>query len=284
MILASYKIDQRTEENERQENRRCFMYKFVDTVTKGAQSTPMSIQTIFNEINLDEDLTDENGSFTTLVVNGRGILPRRIDTYATPGSHGLRERSYTYDAREITVKYMLTDLTNEGFRDRFNRLNGLLLGSKKRLEFTDEDAHFIATLYSGDMPDEDSNSIVGTLVFLCSDPAKRKNEQSLEVTTTFQSFVIRGQAEVPWISETVFSIPQSEFIIEMNMGAKVILNFNFSAGDKLIIDSELREITLNGESLMVALSLSSRWITLKPRLVSIRASHPNTLKYVERYY
>lgn len=259
------------------------MYKFVDTVTKGAQSTPMSIQTVFNNINLDEALTDENGGFTTLVVNGRGVLPRRIDGYTTPGRHGMREKSYTYDAREITVKYMLTDATIEGFRERFNRLNGLLMGSKKRLEFMDEDAHFIATLSSGDMPDEDSNTIVGTLVFLCSDPAKRKAEKTLNLTPTMQNFTITGQSETPWVSTTIFSVPQSQFVLESSAG-KITLNHEFKANDVLEIDYEKRDIFLNGKDLATALSLKSVWFDLVPGQTQLKSSQATELKYDERYY
>lgn len=260
------------------------MYEFVDASVGSAQSTSLSLATLFNNVNLDEALSDENGSFTTLTVSGRGILSKRININETPGRHGARERGFTYDIREIIVKYKLTDRTNEGFRERFNELNGLLFGSKKRLEFTDENAHFIATLHRGDMPEEDSNDMVGTLVFVCSDPAKRKGEQTLDVNESFNTFTINGQAEMPWTLETVFGVPQSEFVIENNEGGKITLNYNFGVGDKLIIDYESRDITLNGESLMVALTLSSHWFTLCPGVASIRASHPGTLKYVEQYY
>lgn len=260
------------------------MYGFVDTTARSVQSASLSLRTIFNNTDLDNALSDDNGSFRTLSISGRGILPRRIRVTDTPARHGVREGKYTYDAREITVKYKLTDRTNEGFRERFNNLNGLLLGSKRRLEFTDEDAHFIATLSSGDTPEEDSNNIVGTLVFLCSDPAKFKRGQTLNVTNILSSFMIGGQAETPWISETVFNVPQSEFVIENNEGGKIALSYNFTAGDRLIIDCEFGKVMLNGESLMVALSLASHWFPMKPGFTYLRASHPSELKYVERYY
>src|SRR5690606_30566953 len=108
------------------------MYQFVDTVaTDVPKSTLLSLNTIFNNQNLDELLTDDEGSFVTLTVSGRGILPRNIRTTESPYRHGVREKGYTYAPREIVVKYKLKDRTNEGFRERFNRLNSLLLGSKK---------------------------------------------------------------------------------------------------------------------------------------------------------
>ncbi len=263
------------------------MYKFVDTTAgSGTKSTLLSLNTVFNGVNLDEALTDTDGSFTTLTVSGRGILSRRIRMTETPRRHGVREKGYTYDAREITVKYKLTDRTNEGFRDRFNRLNGLLLGSKKKLEFTDEDAYFLATLQSGDTPEEDSNNIVGTLLFICTDPAKNMNKQTLNIGTDFSSYVVGGHDSTPWKSYTKFSVPQEKFVIETNKGGKIILNYDFIAGDELTIDAEKRDVFLNGKDLATAVDIKSEWNKgeLPIGEVRIKASQPTGLYYHERYY
>ena len=54
------------------------MYGFVDIVPgSGTGSTSLSIQTVFNGINLDEELTDENGRFITLTVSGRSNLTQK---------------------------------------------------------------------------------------------------------------------------------------------------------------------------------------------------------------
>ncbi|MBW8350784.1 phage tail family protein [Bacillus sp. IITD106] len=155
------------------------MYGFVDAVAgSGTGSTSMSIQTIFNGINLDESLTDSNGSFITLTVSGRSVIKHRINTIPVPGRDGLIEDGYTMDAREITVKYKIADKTNEGFRKRYDRLNALLVGQRKILEFTDEDAIFYATMLENDVPEEDSNELVGRITFLCSDPYKYGPERT----------------------------------------------------------------------------------------------------------
>lgn len=155
------------------------MYKFVDTVEgSGTGSTSLSLQTIFNGFNLDEMLSDENGSFITLTVTGRANLAQRIETIEIPGLNGVLEQiDPTIDVREITVKYKIADKTNEGFRKRYNKFLALLEGSKKVLEFTDENALFYATLLENDVPEEESNNLVGTLTFLCSDPFKYGPEQ-----------------------------------------------------------------------------------------------------------
>lgn len=259
------------------------MYKFVDTVATGGQSALLSLQTIFNGNNLDELLTDENGRFVTLSVGGRGVLPRRIDSYETPYRHGAREKSYTYDVREIPVNFLIEDKTNEGFRERFERLNGLLLGSQKRLEFTDENAYFVATLQSGDTPDEESNSQQGTLLFVCTDPSKRKDEKVLSVGTTSQQHEITGQESTPWTIEVNFTENRNRF--EFWAGDNYLqLNYNFITGDKLIVEYTGRKVRLRDMDLRRTISISSNFKKLEPGPVSIRASHACTLKYTERYY
>jgi predicted phage tail component-like protein len=149
------------------------MYEFVNLTEPGTQSTSLSVQTIFNGTNIDEALSDQNGSFTTLTVSGRSNVNNRINAFEIPGQDGLMESDEpTSSEKEITVKYKITDKTNEGFRQRYNRLNALLKGSKKELIFTDEDATFYATLSSNDVPEENSNILIGSITFLCSDPNK----------------------------------------------------------------------------------------------------------------
>ncbi|MEN2467938.1 distal tail protein Dit, partial [Ornithinibacillus sp. JPR2-1] len=225
------------------------MYNFIDTVTAEGKSTLLSLQTIFNDHNLDELLTDSNGRFVTLSVGGRGILPRRIERYRMPHQSGEREKRYTYDVREIPVQFLLEDKTNKGFRERFNRLNGLLVGSKKRLEFTDERKYFIATLQRGEIPDEETNSIVGKLYFLCTDSAKRGQTKQLPITTEVTSHVITGQTETPWKVRVNFTVPQSRFTLESSNGLYILLNYNFIAGDMLEIDYVGRKVYLNGNDL-----------------------------------
>jgi predicted phage tail component-like protein len=150
------------------------MYTFKDTVA-GSKSGGKSslLQTLFNGINLDERLTDKTGSFITLTISGRGNMEQRITTIEVPGIHGMLEANNpTWSAREITVKYKLSDQTKEGFRERYNQLNYLMQGSKRKLAFTDEEAFFYATLSANDVPEETANSLLGELVFLCSDPFK----------------------------------------------------------------------------------------------------------------
>ncbi|WP_082234966.1 distal tail protein Dit [Halobacillus massiliensis] len=169
------------------------MYEFVDFTERGTQSTSLSIQTTFNGITLDEALTDDNGSFITLSVSGRSNMTNRMNTIEAPGLDGLIESSLTtLEAREIKIKYKITDRTNKGFRDRFNHLNSLLRVSKKELAFSDEEAIFYATLSSNEVPEETSNSVIGTLTFLCTDPYKYGPKQSKELVSDYEMITNSG--------------------------------------------------------------------------------------------
>lgn len=173
------------------------MYGFVDTVPgSGTGSTSlMSIRTIFNGIDLDQELTDETGSFTTLTVNGRNDTRSTINSFSVPGMDGAHEEGNTLDAKTINVRFRITDKTNKGFRERLNRLNALLSGSKQVLEFTDEDAIFFATVSSVEMPDEESNDLIGNIFFYCSDPYKYGPE--LEATFPSDAVTVTNNGTAP---------------------------------------------------------------------------------------
>lgn len=178
------------------------MYGFVDTSPGSAQSTSFSLQTIFDGINLDEELTDESGSFITLTVSGRNNIRYKRNIVTIPGMEGAWEDENSYqEPREITVKYKIKDNTSKGFRKRFERLNSLLLGSKKILSFTDEDALFYASLQELEVPEEDSNDLVGNLYFVCSDPFKYGPEKTESFTGDAKTIENEGTANAKPIIE-----------------------------------------------------------------------------------
>ncbi|WP_200411917.1 distal tail protein Dit [Virgibacillus salexigens] len=172
------------------------MYEFVDINERGTFSTSLSIQTIFNTFNLDEVLTDETGSFMTLTVRGRGNVKQKINYIDVPEMDGsLESNNVTLDMREIEVKYKIKDITNQGFRERINRLNSMLEGSKKVLEFTDENVIYYATLQDNDIPEEESNELICTLIFSCSDPYKYAPELPIEFGSDAGIITNEGTAE-----------------------------------------------------------------------------------------
>ncbi|WP_088033542.1 phage distal tail protein [Evansella clarkii] len=116
------------------------------------------------------------------------------------------------------------------------------------------------------------------------DPNIYGETNEMNLTTAFSSYEIKGQKKTQWSSRTVFSAAASQFVLENNTGGRILLKYNFIAGDVLEIDYKRRKITRNGEDLAVALSMSSNWFELQPGNVQLKASQATTLTYTERYY
>ncbi len=267
------------------------MYGFVDTTESAANTSLLSLTTKFNGVNLDRALSDATGSFTTLSVSGRDVPKRKISTIDILND-GVREGENYLEPKLITVKYRLRDKTNEGFRDRYNRLNGLLIGRKKVLEFTDEDAFFYSTVYEGDEIDEDSNDVISSLVFFCSDPNKYKPEKTITIDDTATE-TIGGHKPTAWKTKTTFEENQSGYELQFNSPGKsdlrdickIKLNYEFVRGDVLEIDYNKRKVTVNGvDRSNILVILQSNYMELPVGEVEFEAGHDTELFYSERYY
>lgn len=162
---------------------------------EGGVIAPSSIQTVFNGTNLDKDFGCDRYSFRTLEVNGRGVADYATFLDNPETMHGGIFRSRWLEPRNITVKYMLQAEDNETFRQAYNELNGILRAEQKELTFTDEDAYYIATLTSSEMPDENANKIVATLTFTCADPHKYGEEY--EETFSGGSVTVNNEGNAP---------------------------------------------------------------------------------------
>src|SRR5699024_12730007 len=108
------------------------LYQFIE-INEPSPSNDTSLKTIFNNINLDDALTDETGSFKTLNVVGRNNSTRRMNLTDVSGMDGADEDYSTESDREIVVSFKLKDLTKEVFLNRFDRLKVLLSWQKERL-------------------------------------------------------------------------------------------------------------------------------------------------------
>ncbi|MCM3396492.1 phage tail family protein [Oceanobacillus profundus] len=107
--------------------------------------------------------------------------------------------------------------------------------------------------------------------------------KSINITTTSQQHQITGQVETPWTVEVNFTSNTNRF--EFWAGDIYFqLNYSFVAGDRLTVEYTGRKVLLRTRDIRTAVSMSSNFEELKPGTVSVRASHPATLKYDERYY
>lgn len=200
------------------------MYDFVDFSEVGTRRTSSSIQTVFKDSNLDEALTDQTGGFKTLTVSGRSDTTNRINTVEIPGKDGLLEvEGNTMKEREITIKYQIFDHTNEGFRERCNRLNDLLAGSGEVVKFTDDDAYFMGTVSSNSLPEEDSNTLIGTITILCTNPKKYGQEKEANFADDFLALNNEGTAT----TDPIFEIEVLEDITHIDLVKKLENDMKF---------------------------------------------------------
>jgi predicted phage tail component-like protein len=259
-------------------------YQFVDTTPQPGQAPALSsLQTIYNGNNLDQLLTDSSGSFTTLSVRGRGNMAKRIRTNEIPSMNGVTEsNSATYQPREIVVKYRIKDKTNTGFVERVNRLNSYLRGAKQTLKFTDESNIFYSTAQTNDLPEEETNDLIGEILFFCSDPFKYSGEQQKSASSPVS---YSGTEPVSPLIDVSFSSGASSYEIKASNGQFVRVIYNFSAGDRLIIDLSKRKVTINGIAQQAAYYWKSKPFQLQPGSNSFTitpAGATTTFKYRNR--
>lgn len=199
--------------------------------------------------------------------------------------HRYRLRKTKTESRIITVPILIM---HNGFSDLQRKKEDLaqwLVHDKpKMLEFTDDpNRHYMALVNNEMIHEESYHWAEGEIEFICPMPFKLGGIQTINLSMQNKTFTIKGQTETPWKSKTVFTIPQSQYVLESNKG-KVILNYEFIPGDVLEIDYKLRSIKLNGVNMDVGLSLESIWFDLDAGEMQLKASHETELTYRERYY
>ena len=225
-------------------------YGFVDTIERPSQAQS-SIKTFFDGYTLDNTLTDHEGRFLTLTVSGRNTIINRIETQEVSHLDGLFEPSEPFmSAREITVRFLVEDDTNEGFQKRLIKLNSLLTGSKKVLYFTDEEVFYYATLLSAEYPEEDSNRLVGNLVFLCTDPYKYSKEEKEYTLEDISLIENKGNEPTEPIIELTALKPTTYAMVENGLGEYNLVGFPLDEdGQEEVVDDRVSIFREDGSTL-----------------------------------
>ena len=184
---------------------------------------------------------------------------------------------------EVTVE-IASDSANDLRGTSEDLANWLLTDSVEELIFDDEKNRKYMAIVDGSFePDEIVSHGYGVVKFLVPESAKRGASKSLNLSTTSANHTITGQTETPWTVEVTFTESANRF--ELWAGDIYLqLNYSFIEGDKLVIEYTGRKVTLNGNDLRKAVSMSCHFEEMKPGIVSVRASHTAVLKYDERYY
>lgn len=188
--------------------------------------------------------------------------------------------------KELYIPVPVTIQTKEKSIDEIKvEINGWLKHREnKKLTFNFfPDYFYLAKLSSIEWTDLKEGVMKGVIEFVCAQPFRLKSADPLTLSPTMQTFNVGGQKSAPWTSYTRFTVPQSSYSIESNVG-KVLLQYEFVAGDVLEIDYFKRDVYLNGKDLSTAVLVQTEWFDLPVDTVQLKASQPTELTYCERYY
>lgn len=144
------------------------MYNFIDLNEVSEAVLPSEALMINGEY--IENLID---GYRTLSVSGREALSPELDTFKTGVRDGSSLKNRRYPARVIVVEYQLIADSCESFREKYNKLGGILNVENAELIFNDEqDKYYTGTPSEiGDVP-PGRNAVTGEIEFLCVDPFK----------------------------------------------------------------------------------------------------------------
>ncbi|MCA1183494.1 distal tail protein Dit [Bacillus licheniformis] len=132
----------------------------------------------------------------------------------------------------------------------------------------------------------------GTVNFVCPDPYKYGAEQSFsigEAADPVGHVQSNGTAPTYPIIECTFTQAADKYEVQLlnddlSVKAFVLLNFDFIAGDKLVLDFANRAATLNGEDKKTAYHITSDFFKIPPKKdTPISATQPSTLKFTDKY-
>lgn len=208
-----------------------------------------SLKTIFNGFNLDDELTDENGSFMTLSVSGRNDSEYDITTHDVPGLDGvIEEGNPTLNPRIISVRFRIKADTSTHLQRKFEKLRSLLEGSKKELAFTDDEFFFYATNQALEIPDETSNSLTSVITFLCSDPYKYSPEKTVIFPSDLVVVNNEGTAEAFPIYEMTVTAPITFAMIQNHLEESMLIG-EPADDDVQIVDTRTSVLYENGSTL-----------------------------------
>lgn len=145
------------------------MYNFRDT-NETSESAFLPSEAL--KIN-GEYIENQISGYRTLNVSGREALSPDVESYETGIRDGSKLKNKRYPERIITVTYQIKAESNVAFRDAYNALGKILDVTDAELIFADEpDKFFIGTPCIIGEVKPGTNSVVGEIEILCTDPFK----------------------------------------------------------------------------------------------------------------
>ncbi|MGI6349627.1 MAG: distal tail protein Dit [Eubacteriales bacterium] len=223
--------------------------------------------------------------YTTINVDGRGILRRAVTSVDVPGRDGVFVTNQKLPPRYIVVYYLLKAENSKTFLERLTTLHdSLKADSDVVIKFGDEDYYRLGRLSESENPPFDRLQGVGSFTLLCQDPYKYKNIDDLAGSPV----TVPGTSLYPYKIQSIsviFASDKTGFQVQNSTtGRKIVLTGDFVAGDVLQIYPEENSILLNGENVMSRLDyIYSDWQEFKVNSGDVLlADESMTISLVER--
>ena len=239
------------------------------------------MKTIYNNQSLDDMVP----GFTTVNVEGRGILPRRISPIDVQGRDGAKVIDQSLPIRELTVHYRMLAKNSVEYLEQINILHDYLHTKEDVVvEFTDEMHYRMGRLSSTEAPPYDFYRGFGSFTVLCQDPYKYRDLSPATGSSLSRFTDSQHNFKINSITATVATNRTGFEITNIATGRKIILTGALTAGQKIVMKPDDGILTINGQNAMNRLDfIASDWHDFKIYSRNqITASQAITLDLSER--
>lgn len=145
------------------------MYEFIDTTENQNESILPSEALSINGTYIENEIA----GYRTLKVEGRESLASEITSSQVGSMNGEYYQEKRDVSREITVTYQLLSSSPAEFREKYNKLCGLLDFEQAQLIFADEqDKYYVGTKSDMEVPEGGRLNVVSSFTIFCADPYK----------------------------------------------------------------------------------------------------------------
>ena len=226
------------------------MYKFNSLKKElHSQRNLSSVAMLYN----GKLIEDEIDGYQTLTVKGREYIAFETeDAGNVVGKDGVIPITKSLPSRDIEVRYILKETDNHKFQLKYRKLMALLdTDVDVPIKFRDEmDVTYYGQMIElGEVTDA-SNMSVASFIIRCYDPYKY-NDEFVAAGNPVSVFVGTPYKTHPKEITIQLKSNASKITVDNNTtGRHIILNGNYKAGDKIVIDIDNKVITQNNRNIM----------------------------------
>lgn len=220
------------------------MYTFIDTTEIGSNTQPLPAEALSINGTYIENVID---GYRTLHATGRELLESEITDLQIGQSDGTQYQGKRNPPREIVVTYVMFSSSAEDFRDKYNKLCGIIDQEEAKLVFADEpDKYFIGTKSHISEPDGGHLNATGSFTFYCTDPYKHST-----VEKTFPASVNSdGIMETTIVNNGTAPVPISYEITNNHENGYIGIASEYGAMQYGYVDELDKEIRQKSETLI----------------------------------